>query len=88
MQKFYKEKAGKFLYDGNMIKPVKIIVPTQSFPMDTGCNAELPCIYTSAWEKDGEKAQIFVNHTDSEITFDFDGKAITVAPLSAEIVNI
>ena len=88
MQKFYKEKAGKFLYDGNMIKPVKIIVPTQSFPMDTGCNAELPCIYTSAWEKDGEKAQIFVNHTDSEITFDFDGKAITVAPLNAEIVNI
>ncbi|MBE6705654.1 MAG: hypothetical protein E7583_10345 [Ruminococcaceae bacterium] len=86
MQRFYREKAADFLYDGRMIKPAGINVTSVSFPTDQGYDVELPSVYTSAWEKNGEKAQIFVNHTDEDIAFEFLGKTVTVKALDAEIV--
>ncbi len=88
MQKFYKEKASKFLYDGRMIKPIAADIGTVSFPTDKGYDVELPEVYTTAWEKNGEKAQIFVNHTDSDIELDFLGKKLRVKALDAEIASI
>ena len=88
MQKFYKEKAFKFLYDGKMIKPLEIECTSQEYPKYGNQTTVIPDVYTSAWEKDGEKAQIFVNHTLEDVTVKVDGKEIVVAALGAEIIAL
>lgn len=88
MQKFYKEKAWKFLYDGKMIKPQTFECENVSFPTDGGYDVQIPAIYTSAWEKNEDRAQIFVNHTDNDIQTEFMGKKLTVKALDAEIVML
>lgn len=87
MQKFYKEKAFKFLYDGKMIKPLDIECDYEEYPCNIGVPAEIPDVYTSAWEKDGEKAQILVNHTQHDVTVKVGGKEVKVAALNAEMVS-
>ncbi len=88
MQKFYKEKAGKFLYDGRMIKPLDVKCDIVEFPMYGEKTTQFPAVFTSAWEKDGEKAQIFVNYNLEEVTVEVGGKKLTVAPLGAEIISL
>lgn len=88
MQKFYRERAGKFLYDGKMIKPVEFECGKVEFPKYGGKKTFLPEVYSTAWEKDGEKVQIFVNHTDKDVLIDFCGKKVTVKALGAEIASI
>ena len=87
MQKFYKEKASKFLYDGKMIKPLQIECDYEDYPCNTGIPAEIPDVYTSAWEKDGEKVQIFVNHTQHDVTVKVGSNEVKVAALNAEMVS-
>ena len=88
MQKFYKEKAFKFLYDGRMIKPLEIQCSSEEYPKYGNQTTVIPDVYTSAWEKDGEKAQIFVNHTLKDVTVKVDGKEIVVPSLGAEIIKL
>ena len=90
LTKFYKEKVSDFLYDGKM---------TEALPFECGKipvhlyyyeNREsyLPEIYSTAWEKSGRKVQIFVNHTDDDVTLNVCGKSVTVKALNAEMIEI
>lgn len=88
MQKFYKEKAQKFLYDGKMIKPLETECNYEEYPLDNGKNASIPDVYTSAWEKDGERVQIFANHTLKDVTVKAGERSVTVPALGAAMINI
>jgi len=88
MQKFYKEKAFKFLYDGKMIKPLEIECTSEEYPKYGNQTTVIPDVYTSAWEKDGEKAQVLVNHTLKDVNVKIGGKEIVVPALGAELVSL
>ena len=90
LTKFYKEKASEFLYDGRMIAPVSFDVDTVTYHLHYYENREshLPMIYSTAWEKNGRRVQIFVNHTDSDITLDVAGKSVLVKALDAEMIEL
>lgn len=88
MQTFYKNKAKKYLYNGNMIAPIPFENTYVEYEDWNGRKIPVPCIYSTAWEKDGEKVQIFVNHTDTDIDITFNGHSLRVSATSAEIVNI
>jgi hypothetical protein len=83
---FYRERGKPYLLSGRMICADTVVCEQISLPCTDGKAMRLPAILTSAWEsEDGGRAQIFVNPQDKEVTFSFAGKAITIAPLSAEI---
>lgn len=90
LTKFYKEKAKPYLYDGRMIEPLDFKTDYMTVHLGHYNNAEttLPLIYSSAWEKNGERVQIFVNHTDSDITVELSGKSVTVKALDAQIIKL
>ena len=90
LTKFYKEKASDFLYDGRMIEGVPFECNRIPVHLHYYNNHEssLPEIYSSAWEKNGRKVQIFVNHTDSDITLDIGGNMVLVKSLDAEMIEL
>ncbi len=87
---FYKEKAADFLYDGKMIAPLPFDCPSVTYHLFYYENKEtsLPAIYSTAWEKNGRRVQIFVNHTDEDITVSVGTKSVTVKALDAEMITI
>ena len=88
MQKFYKEKAFKFLFDGKMIKPLEVQCEYEDYPCRGDRYVSIPDVYYSAWEKDGEKAQIIVNHTLREVTVKVGKEDVKVPALSAEMIKL
>lgn len=90
LTKFYKEKVSDFLYDGRMIEALPFEcgnIPVHLHYYDRH-ESYLPEIYSTAWEKNGKRVQIFVNHTDDDIVLDVCGKTVTVKALDAEMVEI
>ena len=88
--KFYKEKAGTYLYDGRMTEGISFEcanIPVHLFHYDNH-ESSLPVIYSSAWEKNGKKVQIFVNHTDEDIELSVGGRPVTVKALDAEMIEL
>ena len=88
--KLYKEKAGTYLYDGRMTEGMPFeceYIPVHLFHYDNH-ESSLPKIYSSAWEKDGKKVQIFVNHTDDDITIFLGERTLTVKALNAEMIEL
>lgn len=90
LTKFYKEKAADFLYDGRMITPLPFECPSVTYHLFYYGNKEtqLPAIYSTAWEKNGKRVQILVNHTDEDITVCVGGKDVTVGALDAQMIEI
>lgn len=88
MQNFYREKAEKFLYDGRMIAPKETECETLCFHGWENHMIEVPAVYTTAWEKDGERVQIFVNHTETAQKILWNGKNLVISPFNAEIMSI
>ena len=88
--KFYKEKAMPYLYDGRMIEGSCFECDNIPVHLYHYGNHEsyLPEIYSSAWEKNGKKVQIFVNHTDEDKTIVVGDSSITVKALNAEMTEI
>lgn len=66
MTAFYKESAGEFLHCARMIKPLNYTTDTLTYYRDGGDEIEIPAVYCAAYEKDGRKVQLFVNHTEEE----------------------
>lgn len=56
-----------YLFDGKMIKPLEYDCEKTFVTRLNGTKIEVPRVLSTAWEKDGNKAQIFVNHTDSDV---------------------
>lgn len=53
-----------------------------------GGTADIPACYATAWEADGTKAQIFVNHTEQEQAVTCMGKTIQVPALDAVLLPL
>ena len=88
--KFYKEKAGDFLYNARMIEHMPFDCDSVPVHLYYYGNYEsyLPAVYSSAWEKNGKKVQIFVNHTESDVTLEVGTNKVVVKALDAEIVEM
>jgi len=89
LQKFYKEKAGKWLFDGKMIKTPAYETEKVIFHHRNGREIPVDAVLSTAWDKDGDKVQIFVNHTpDEQIVTMSDGNALVLKPYSAQMISI
>ncbi len=90
LTKFYKTKAKKYLYNGEMLPLSDIKIPTCAFLckyIDT--DAVLPSVVCTAWKADdGERALIAVNPAEYKITFEYNKKQISVPALSAKLIRI
>jgi len=88
MQKFYSETAKPYLYAGRMIKPTEYKCEKMVCHRELGGSLEIDNVFSTAWEADGKKAQIFVNHTTKPQTVEFMNKKITINELDAVIEYI
>ena len=87
--RFYREGAGKYLYNGRMIpgKPVtcdKVYAHMEWY----GRAFAFPAVYSTAWlAEDGTRAQIFVNPGDKEQICTVEGCEITVPARDAVMIE-
>ncbi len=88
MTKLYSEEAKPYLYDGKMIKPLDYECEKTFVTRASGSKIEVPTVLSTAWKKDGKKAQVFVNHTDSDVTVSFNGESFTLPALSGTVKEI
>lgn len=87
LMEFYRGTAKQFLFAGRMVKPLPVKCPTISVTTIFGYTQELPAVFSTAWEANGERAQIFVNHTNEPITCHWNSTKISLPALSAELRN-
>jgi len=81
LRRFYQEQAGSYLYRGNMIKPLMYTCEEISFPSVTGRLIPVPSVLSTAWEADGHRVQIFVNHTEKPVTLQPDPQSLSCTDL-------
>ena len=88
MTRLYSEGAKPYLFNGKMIKPLPYDC-SKTFVTRTGdSKIEVPTVVSTAWKKDGRKAQIFVNHTDSDVSVTLGGETFTVPALDGVVKEI
>jgi hypothetical protein len=88
LMEFYRGPAKQFLFAGRMVKPLPVKCPTISVTTIFGYTQELPAVFSTAWEANGERAQIFVNHTENDAVCTWNGETITIPALNAVIKEI
>ena len=88
MQKFYSETAKPYLYAGRMIKPIEYKCEKMLYHRELEGSLEIDNVFSTAWEADGKKVQIFVNHTAHTQTVEFMNKKININGLNAVIEYI
>ena len=90
LTRFYKESAKPYLYAGRMIPPPDVECQNITFALlGAERSAPLSSILSSAWEaKDGSRALILVNPSDSEVACKVNGAQIFVAALEAKIIKL
>ena len=87
MRRVY-EKAKPFLHRGRMIKCPAFSCGTVSFPVN-GVPEEFPAVFGSAWEADGKRIVLYVNHTDEPAPVSTaSGTELTVPPRDAVVVEM
>ena len=75
LKKLSDEGADRFLVDGRMIPAEKYECADRSYPTASGYETTIPDVFSTAWEKDGERVQIFVNHTEEDARVRFAGSS-------------
>ncbi len=88
MRKLYETDAGKYLYCGRMIKPEGYNCQKRMFTREKGTTLYDDEVISSAWELDGERAQIFINYGEKPVKIVFRGEGIEIAPLNGVCVKI
>ncbi len=88
MQKFYSETAKPYLYAGRMIKAKEYRCEKMLYHRELGGSLEIDNVFSTAWETDGKKVQIFVNHTPQTQKVEFMNKKLNISGLSAVIEYI
>lgn len=84
----FRKTLGNTLICGRMIKPMPYECETEDFPAYRGYTYTAPVVFSSAWECDGKKVQIFVNHTTKPASVKAFGKEFIVAPLDGVAIDI
>ncbi len=82
MNRFYREQAKPYLYAGKMCKPFSYECEKIAFPSVDGRMIEMPVVISTAWEHEGKKVQIFINHTTEDAVVEYKGRQITIKALS------
>lgn len=88
LMEFYRGPAKDFLFAGRMIKALPVECPSISVKTIFGYEQELPAVFFTAWESDGKRAQIFVNHTANDVACRWNNQEFTIPALSAELRKI
>jgi len=84
LQKAYANGAKRFLYAGRMIAPIAFTCSQTDYPTENGHMLSIADVYATAWEAEGSKAQIFVNHTQKDVTCTLeDGRVLMIPALNA-----
>ena len=86
MQAFYAEKAKPYLYNGRMVKPCSFTVT--SAPHYDDARATFPPVFSTAWEQNGKRVQIFVNANEVPVTLNVNGNELTVPASDAVMIKI
>lgn len=82
------EKAKPFLFRGRMVKCPGFSCGSVSFPVN-GVPEEFPAVFGSAWEADGRRILLLVNHTDEPApVVTASGKELTVPPRDAVVKEL
>lgn len=90
LTEFYKTKAKKYLYNGEMQQSPDIKIPSYSFRCKyVETDVDLPYVICTAWKADdGERALIAVNPSVDAAEFEYNGKTVTVPALDAALIKI
>ena len=86
MGKFQKP-LGELLICGRMIAPLAWECETEDFPAHRGYVCTTPKVLSTAWELDGTRVQIFVNHTTEDVAVKVDGREIVVKALDGAAIE-
>lgn len=89
MRRFQRE-AGVYLSRGRMTVP-RPYSCTKGAYATHACNGrmyEAPDAFSTAWEYEGQRVQIFVNHTDHPVSVEMDGKTFVVDALNAVLIAL
>ena len=88
--RFYREGAGKYLYNGRMIPAKPVACEKVHAHMEWyGRAFAFPAVYSTAWlAEDGTRAQIFVNPGDKEQICAVEGREITVPARDAVMIEL
>ena len=70
-------------YCGKMIKPHEYKCEYSQYSTEKGKVLDIENVFSTAWEADGKRVQIFVNHTAQKQTIEFAGKTIVIEALDA-----
>ena len=81
LQRLMKSGADKYLIDGRMISAEKWDCASHAYPTMLGTDVVEPDVLSTAWEKDGERVQLFVNHTTAPVEVTCGGETFTVPAL-------
>ena len=87
LAKFYRGEAHDFLYRGRMVAPLPVECPADDYQSRTH-TVSVPRVFTTAWEADGRRAQIFVNHTKEAVECTVGGKKLTVPARDAVLLSL
>lgn len=91
---FYKEKGKDWLYDGKMIKPTAYTCTYTTYTTMEYTNRGSHPYYaedvvSTAWENNGKKMQMFINHTTDEKTVTLaDGSELQIPALDVVMIEI
>ena len=77
----FQQTLGDLLICGRMIAPLAYECETEDFPASRGYVCTAKKVLSTAWELDGKRVQIFVNHTTEAVTVQVDGREILVPAL-------
>ena len=88
LQAFLNEGASEYLTDGRMIPPFPVQCESIVFHRADGTEFPVPAIISSAWEKQGKRAQVLVNHTDEEQQAKIGIRTLRIPPRSAVLLPL
>ena len=90
LTEFYKSKAKKYLYNGEMLPLPDMDTAPYSFHCKyVETDVDLPSVICTAWKADdGESALIAVNPSVDAAEFEYNGKTVTVPALDAALIKI
>ena len=83
MQRFYRAEAKPYLYCSKMVKPKEYTCGYSKYTTESGKVLDIENVFSTAWEADGKRVQIFVNHTAQKQIVEYAGKTIVVEALGA-----
>ena len=88
LTRLFKEDAGEWLASGRMIPTPAHSVAMLTVPRSNGTPCELPAVFAAAYEKDGQRVLIAVNHTAETQTIRMDEQVHSISPFDGMLLPL